>query len=99
MVEERVNRRLAAVMAADAVAYSRMIRADEAGTRSRFNGQLDNVVRPAIDENRGRLVKTMGDGFPRTAATCVAFRRLGGFREDRPQPQQGWTAGVTSRGL
>ncbi len=63
MAEQRVQRRLAAIVAADVVGYSRLMGADEAGTRARFNDQLDEVVRPAIDEHRGRLVKTMGDGF------------------------------------
>ncbi len=63
MVEKRVQRRLAAILAADVVGYSRLMGADEAGTRARFNDQLDEVVRPAIDEHRGHLVKTMGDGF------------------------------------
>ena len=63
MTERRVERRLAAVLAADVVGYSRLMGADEAGTRARFNDQLDEEVRPAIDEHRGRLVKTMGDGF------------------------------------
>ena len=63
MAEERVQRRLAAILAADVVSYSRLMGANEAGTRARFNDQLDEIVQPAIDEHRGRLVKTMGDGF------------------------------------
>ncbi len=63
MSENRVERRLAAILAADVVEYSRLMGADEAGTRDRFNEQLDGIIRPAIDEHRGRLVKTMGDGF------------------------------------
>ena len=63
MAEQRVQRRLAAILAADVVGYSRLMSSDEAGTRARFNYQLDEVVRPAIDEHRGRVVKTMGDGF------------------------------------
>ena len=63
MAEKRVQRRLAAILAADVVGYSRLMSSDEAGTRARFNYQLDEVVRPAIDEHRGRVVKTMGDGF------------------------------------
>ncbi len=63
MAEERVQRRLAAILAADVVGYSRLMEADEADTRTRFNEQFDEVVRPTIDEYRGRLVKTMGDGF------------------------------------
>jgi adenylate cyclase len=63
MAEERVQRRLAAILAADVAGYSRLMGADEAGTRARFNDQLAAVVQPAIDEHRGRLVNTMGDGF------------------------------------
>ncbi len=63
MAEERVRRRLAAILAADVASYSRLMGKDEAGTRGRFNDQLDTVIRPAIDEYQGRLVKTMGDGF------------------------------------
>jgi adenylate cyclase len=63
MAEERVQRRLAAILAADVVGYSRLTGTDEAGTRARFNNQFDEVVRPAIADHRGRLVKTMGDGF------------------------------------
>ena len=63
MAEERVQRRLAAILAADVVGYSRLMSADETGTRARFNDQLDEVIRPAMDQHRGRIVKTMGDGF------------------------------------
>ena len=63
MAEERIQRKLAAILVADVAGYSRLMGADEAGTRTRFNDQLDDVVRPAIEEHRGRLVKTMGDGF------------------------------------
>ena len=63
MAEERVQRRLAASLAADVVGYSRLMGADEAGTRERVNQQLNDIMKPAIEERRGRLVKTMGDGF------------------------------------
>jgi len=63
MTTEQVQRRLAAILAADVVGYSRLIGEDEAGTRSRFNGILDEIVHPAIATHRGRLVKTMGDGM------------------------------------
>lgn len=63
MAEETVQRRLAAILAADIVGYSRLIGVDEAGTRERVNQQLDDIIKPAIEEHRGRLVKTMGDGF------------------------------------
>lgn len=63
MAEERVQRRLAAILAADVVGYSRLMGDDEAGTRRRYNELLNAAVNPAIDEHHGRLVKTMGDGF------------------------------------
>ena len=63
MAEQRVQRRLAAILAADVVEYSRLMEADDQATRARFNDRLGSVVRPAIDEHRGRLVKTMGDGL------------------------------------
>ena len=63
MAEVTVQRRLAAILAADIVGYSRLMGVDEAGTRERVNQQLDDIIKPAIEEHRGRLVKTMGDGF------------------------------------
>jgi len=50
-------------LAADVVGYSRLMGADETGTRAQFNRQLKEIIQPAIGEHRGRLVKTMGDGF------------------------------------
>ncbi len=44
MAEERVQRRLAAILAADVVGYSRLMGADEAGTRARFNAHLHELV-------------------------------------------------------
>ena len=58
-----VQRRLAAILAADVVGYSRLMGQDEAGTRARFNNLLDDAVNPSIENHRGRVVKTMGDGF------------------------------------
>ncbi|MEE8122164.1 MAG: adenylate/guanylate cyclase domain-containing protein, partial [Anaerolineales bacterium] len=63
MAEERVQRRLAAILAADVVGYSRLMGEDEAGTRARFNAHLHELIEPAIASRRGRIVKTMGDGL------------------------------------
>ena len=52
MAEERVRRRLAAILTADVVGYSRLMGEDEEGTRIRFNDQFDTVVQPAIREHR-----------------------------------------------
>ena len=63
MAEERVQRRLAAIIAADVVGYSRLMGADEEGTLERFNALLSELVEPCIAEHRGQVVKTMGDGL------------------------------------
>ncbi|MFT5440046.1 MAG: adenylate cyclase [Alphaproteobacteria bacterium] len=63
MVEERVQRRLAAILAADVVGYSRLIRTDESGTRTRYNAHINELIDPSIAEHGGRTVKTTGDGF------------------------------------
>lgn len=58
-----MERRLAAVLVADVVGYSRLSRVDEEGTRARFTGDLEAVFKPAFAAHNGRLVKTMGDGI------------------------------------
>ena len=62
MAEERVRRRLAAILAADVVGYSRMMGADEAGTLARLKGCRERIVDPRFARYGGRIVKTMGDG-------------------------------------
>ena len=63
MAEERVQRRLAAILAADVVGYSRLMGVDEAGTRARFNAHLHELIEPAIASRNGRIVKTTGDAL------------------------------------
>jgi adenylate cyclase len=63
MAEERVQRRLAAILAADVVGYSRLMGEDETGTRARFNAHLHELIQPAIADWKGRIVKTLGDGL------------------------------------
>jgi adenylate cyclase len=60
---ERVQRRLAAVLAADVAGYSRLMAADEAGTLQALKAHRREVVDPSIAEYRGRIVKTTGDGM------------------------------------
>ena len=59
----RDQRRLAAILAADVVGYSRLMAADEAGTLARLKAHRAELVDPAIAKNRGRIVKTTGDGM------------------------------------
>ena len=58
----RVERRLAAILAADIVAYSRLIEMDEARTLAAIKALRTEVTDPLIAEHRGRIVKLMGDG-------------------------------------
>src|ERR1700730_5185516 len=58
---ERVQRRLAAILAADVVGYSRLMSADEAGTLAELNVLRREVIDPKIAGHGGRLVKLMGD--------------------------------------
>jgi TolB-like protein/class 3 adenylate cyclase/Tfp pilus assembly protein PilF len=60
---ERMQRRLAAVLAADVAGYSRLMGADEVGTLEALKSHRREVVDPAITEHRGRIVKTTGDGL------------------------------------
>jgi adenylate cyclase len=60
---ERVERRLAAILAADVAGYSRLMGTDEEGTHGRFKAHLAELVEPKISEHRGRTVKSTGDGF------------------------------------
>ena len=62
MAEERVRRRLAAILAADVVGYSRLVGVDEAGTIARLRTLRVGCIEPLIVEYSGRLVKLMGDG-------------------------------------
>src|SRR5262249_42874032 len=71
MAEQRVQRRLAAILAADVVGYSRLIGADEEGTLSRLRGLRRDLIDPKIDEHRGRIVKTTGDGLLAEFASVV----------------------------
>jgi adenylate cyclase len=57
------TRRLAAILAADVAGYSRLIGADEEGTLNRLRSIRTDVIDPRISENRGRIVKTTGDGL------------------------------------
>ncbi len=63
MASERTERRLAAILATDMVAYSRLMEADEQGTIERQKTHRAELIDPKIAEHNGRIVKTMGDGL------------------------------------
>jgi adenylate cyclase len=71
MAEERVQRRLAAILAADVAGYSRLVGLDERDTLARFKGLRRELVDPKIDEHRGRIVKTTGDGLLAEFASVI----------------------------
>jgi adenylate cyclase len=95
LATERIERRLAAILAADIAGYSRLMGADEEGTLERFKALRGELVDPKIGEHRGRMVKTTGDGilieFPSVieAVSCAVAvqremaRRNAGTPQDR----------------
>jgi class 3 adenylate cyclase len=75
MAEARVERRLAAVLAADVSGYSRLMGIDEEGTLAALKAYRREIVDPKIAEHRGRIVKTTGDGvLVEFASTVDAVR-------------------------
>src|SRR5207302_11315315 len=62
MAEKRINRRLAAVLAADVVGYSRLMGADEVGTLAALKRHREIAFDPAVASHNGRVVKLIGDG-------------------------------------
>ena len=77
MTGERVERRLAVVLAADVAGYSRLMGSDEEGTLSRLKAVRKSLVDPAIALHRGRIVKTTGDGMLVEFASAVDAARCG----------------------
>jgi len=73
--EERVERRLAAVLAADVAGYSRLMGIDEEGTLARLKATRKSLVDPTIAAHRGRIVKTTGDGMLVESASAVDAAR------------------------
>ena len=66
-----MERRLAAIFAADVVGYSRLIRADEDATIAAFKALRAELVEPCLSEHSGRIVKLMGDGILAEFASVV----------------------------
>ena len=58
-----MERRLAAILVADVVGFTRLMGEDEAGTLRRLTELRQDILEPLITENNGRIVKLMGDGF------------------------------------
>jgi class 3 adenylate cyclase/TolB-like protein/Flp pilus assembly protein TadD len=75
VAEARVERRLAAVLAADVAGYSRLMGADEEGTLAALMTYRRELIDPKIAEHRGRVVKTTGDGYLIEFASVVDATR------------------------
>jgi TolB-like protein/class 3 adenylate cyclase/predicted Zn-dependent protease len=75
--EERVQRRLAAILAADVAGYSRLTGVDEEGTIARLRALRRELIDPTIASHRGRIVKTTGDGFLIEFSSVVDAVRYG----------------------
>ena len=71
MSEQAPQRRLAAILAADVVGYSRMMQADEAGTLTALKSRRSDILQPLVSKHYGRLVKVMGDGVLVEFASAV----------------------------
>ena len=71
MAEARAERRLAAIVVADIVGYSRLIEADESGTLGAIKSLRTTAIEPLVSEYRGRIVKLMGDGLILEFASVV----------------------------
>jgi adenylate cyclase len=93
MVEQRVQRRLAAILAGDVAGYSRLMGADEEGTLSRLNAHRREFLEPKIADHRGRIVKRTGDGIliefasAVDAARCAVEIQHGMIERNAPIPQ------------
>jgi len=72
VTEDRAERRLTTILAADVVGYSRLMGADEVGTLVRLKSLRKKLVQPKIAGGRGRIVKLMGGLDPISLDTELA---------------------------
>src|ERR1700756_91686 len=102
-MREPVERRLAAILAADVAGYSRLMGADEEGTLERLKAHRRGLVDPKITEYHGRIVKTTGDGllaeFPSVvdAVRCAAEVQRGMLDPEPEVPEERrirWRIGI-----
>ena len=75
LTDARVERRLAAILAADVVGFSALMERDEEGTYARVGKLRREVIEPRLSDHQGRLIKTTGDGFLAEFASPIAALR------------------------
>src|SRR5215472_16202730 len=77
---EESERRLAAILVADVVSYSRLMQADEEGTLSKLEEIGASIIDPRVAAHRGHIFRTMGDGllieFPSVGKPCFALLKF-----------------------
>ena len=96
MAEERIQRRLAAILAADVVGYGRLVREDEEGTLAAVRSDITEAFDPNVTAHNGRIFKTMGDGLLVEFASVVdsvrcaveVQRTLADRNADRPEDRK-----------
>ena len=93
MTTTAATRRLAAILAADVVGYSRLMGADEEGTHRRFKAHLAELIDPKTREHYGRIVKTTGDGVLAEFASVVDAVRCAG--EIQRAMARTWASGAS----
>src|SRR5687768_10293154 len=93
MSEQRPQRQLSAILAADVAGYSRLIGLDEEETLARLKELRRTLLDPKISEHRGRIVKTMGDGLLVQFASAVDAVRYAAEIQRLMIEQQAGTAG------
>src|SRR6185295_4448734 len=90
------ERRLAAVLSADMVGYSRLMEVDDTGTLARLKTLRIELIDPAIAKNRGRIIKTTGDGMlvefqsVADAVQCAVEMQRGIARRNVDVPPARW---------
>jgi adenylate cyclase len=93
LTDNRVERRLAAILAADVAGYSRLTGLDEEGTHFRLRERLRGLADPKISEHRGKVVKHTGDGVLAEfgsvvdAVRCAIEIQRGMAEQNAPMPQ------------
>ena len=93
-----MQRRLTTILAADVAGYSRLMSADEEGTLKRLRELRAELINPAIERNRGRVVNTAGDSLLIEFASVVdAVRCAVEVQRGMIAPQRGFRAGETYR--
>src|SRR5215470_5793959 len=75
VTEQRVQRRLAAILAADVVGYSALMQRAEEATYAEFERLMRELIEPSLSRHEGRLIKTTGDGALAEFASPLAAVR------------------------